>query len=195
MNSSHINRGDVLFEIYRNRRTVFRLNDIAMLTGSSDFQSLNKKLNYYVRTGKLLNPRKGVYTKTEYDPEELACNIFTPSYLSLEYVLQKSGIVFQYDSRLTLVSYLTRSIEIAGETLQFRKVKGEILVNSAGVNQLEGHISMATPERALLDVIYLDRDYYFDNLHPINRKLIYKLLPVYQSKKLTERVKSLLKDD
>ncbi|MCK5068077.1 MAG: hypothetical protein KAR16_11580, partial [Bacteroidales bacterium] len=159
------------------------------------FQSLNKKLNYYVRTGKLLNPRKGVYTKTEYDPEELACNIFTPSYLSLEYVLQKSGIVFQYDSRLTLVSYLTRSIEIAGETLQFRKVKGEILVNSAGVNQLEGHISMATPERALLDVIYLDRDYYFDNLHPINRKLIYKLLPVYQSKKLTERVKSLLKDD
>ena len=106
-----------------------------MLIGETNFQSLNKKLNYYVRTGKLLNPRKGVYTKPNYDPVELACIIYTPSYISLEYVLQKSGIIFQYDSRITAVSYLSRGIEVAGTTYLFRKIKGEILLNTAGINQ------------------------------------------------------------
>ena len=45
-------------------------------------------------------------------PEELACTLYTPSYISLEYVLQKAGVVFQYDERITAVSYLRRSIDI-----------------------------------------------------------------------------------
>ena len=57
------------------------------------FQSLNKKLNYYVLMGKLLNPRRGIYTKPDYNPEELACVVYTPSYISLEYVMQKSGLM------------------------------------------------------------------------------------------------------
>lgn len=195
MISSRKEYNDIVFDIYRDKRTVFRLKDIAMLTGESDFQSLNKKLNYYVHTGKLLNPRKGIYTKPGYRQEELACHIFTPSYLSLEYVLQKSGVIFQYDSTFTSVSYLSRTIETEGVTFRFRKIKGEILVNTAGIERLEEHINMASSERAFLDTLYLNREYYFDNLKPINPKLVYKLLPIYQSKVLTERVNRLLKND
>ena len=79
-----------------------------MLVGESNFQSLNRKINYAIRTGKLLSPRKGIYVKPGYDPEELACAIYSPSYISLEYVLQKSGIIFQYDSQITVVSYLKK---------------------------------------------------------------------------------------
>ena len=99
-----------------------------MLLGESNFQALNQKLNYYVRTGKLLHPRKGIYTKPNYNPEELACILYTPSYLSLEYVLQKAGIVFQYDSRLTAVSYLSRSLEADTYSFAYRKIKNEILI-------------------------------------------------------------------
>ena len=38
-----------------------------MLIGETNFESLNKRLNYYVQKGKLLNPRKGIYTKFGYN--------------------------------------------------------------------------------------------------------------------------------
>ena len=97
MFSSQNTSSDIVLAIYQDIRTIFRLKDIAMLTGETNFQLLNQKLNYYVRTGKLLNPRKGIYAKPAYNTEELACTIYTPSYISLEYVLQKAGIVFQFD--------------------------------------------------------------------------------------------------
>ena len=97
-----------------------------MLTGETNFQSLNKKLNYYVHAGKLQNPRKGIYTKPGYEPEELACSIYRPSYISLEYVLQKAGVVFQFDSRITLVSYLSRNIEVDTREYRYRKMKDDL---------------------------------------------------------------------
>lgn len=195
MFSSQNNEKDLILAIYRENRTVFRLNDIAMLIGVSDFQSLNKKLNYYVRTGKLNNPRKGIYSKPGYDPEEMACTVFTPSYISLQYVLQKAGIVFQYDSRITSVCYLSRIIEIESREFIYRKIKGSSLVNTAGILRQNNHINIASPERAFLDFLYLEKEFHFDNLNPLNKKVVNKLLPLYQSKALIKAVKKLLKND
>lgn len=149
MSGSQNKNYDLILTIYQNLRSVFRLKDIAMMTGETEFQSLNRKLNYYVRTGKLLNPRKGLYTKPVYNREELACTIFTPSYISLGYVLQKSGILFQFDSRITAVSYLSRSIEVSGQTCTYRKIRGEFLINTAGIIRHKNHVNMATPEQLL----------------------------------------------
>ena len=194
MYSSRTTNQDIVFAVYKDKRTVFRLNDVALLVGESNFQSLNKKLNYYVHTGKLKNPRRGIYTKLEYNPEELACNIYTPSYISLEYVLQKSGIIFQYDSGITAVSYLSRSIEVTGKNFLFRKIKGEVLVNTAGINRHENHVNIASAERAFLDLMYLNTEFYCDNLNPLNRQIAYKILSIYKSKSLSERVKKVLRN-
>ena len=91
-------------------RTAFNTKSIALLLNEKMNASLTKKLNYYVRKGLLINPRKGIYAKKNYNPEELAGLVFVPSYISLEYVLQKAGVVFQYDSAITSVSYLSREI-------------------------------------------------------------------------------------
>lgn len=192
MFSSRKNNGDVVLSIYQDNRTIFRLSDIAMLTGQTNFQSLSKKLNYAVRTSKLKNPRKGIYAKPGYNPEEMACTIYTPSYISLEYVLQKAGIVFQFDSCISVVSYLSRSITVGNQTLLYRKIKGEILVNTLGIIRKNNQVNIATAERAFLDLLYLNTDYYFDNLSPLNKELVYKILPIYSSKTLTERVNKLL---
>ncbi|MBA4410945.1 MAG: hypothetical protein Q8S54_10270 [Bacteroidota bacterium] len=183
---------DIVLAIYQDIRTIFRLNDIAMLTGETNFQSLSQKLNYHVRTGKVQNPRKGIYAKPAYNAEELACTIYTPSYISLEYVLQKAGIVFQFDSRISVVSYLSRSIEVENKTYFYRKMKGEILVNTAGIIRQNNQVNIATAERAFLDVLYLTAESYFDNLNPLNKDIVYKILPLYQSKTLTVRVNKLL---
>lgn len=192
MFSSRITKSNMIFSLYQDDRTVFRLKDVALLTGETNFQNLNNKLNYYVRTGKLENPRKGIYTKSNFNAEELACRIYAPSYISLEYVLQKAGVVFQYDSRITIVSYLSRTIEVAGGEYIFRKIKGEILTNPMGIERQKNHVNMATPERAFLDLLYLNKDYHFDNLNPLKKRVVFKFLLQYQSKPLTAQVKKLL---
>lgn len=195
MSSSPRIKTNIVLAIYRESRTVFRLKDIAILVGEESFQSLNKKLNYYVRTGKLENPRKGIYAKPGYNLEELACTIFAPSYISLEYVLQKAGMVFQYDSRLTSISYLSRKIEVENQQFVYRKIKGSALVNTLGIIRQTNQINIASPERAFLDLLYLEKDYYFDNLNPLNKELIRKLLPIYQSKGLSQTVTKLIIND
>lgn len=193
MFSSQKLKNDILFTIYQSKRTIFRLNEIAMLTGESDFTSLNQRLNYHVRTGKLVNPRKGIYAKHGYNKEELACAVYSPCYISLEYVLQKHGVIFQYDSRITMVSYLTRNIEIEGQIFQFRKIKEIMLVNTTGIEQKQNHVNIATAERAFLDTLYLSPNFYFDNTQLLNKKMIFELLPCYQSQALTVRVNKILK--
>ena len=189
--SPNINE-NLLISVYRDSRTVFRLKDIALLTGATNFQSLNSKLNYYVRTGRILNPHKGIYAKRGYNPEELSCRVYSPSYISLEYVLQKSGVIFQYDPGITVISYLSRSIDIDDLSLRFRKVKGEILVNSAGIHQAKNHINIASTERAFLDLMYLDPGYYIDNPGPLDKKEIKRLLGVYDNRSLNSRINEMM---
>lgn len=183
---------DVLFTIYNNNRTVYTFFNIALLTGESNAAKLSNKLNYYVHSGKLLNPRKGIYAKNNYNPEELACLLYTPSYISLEYVLQKAGVIFQYDERITAVSYLSRTVEIDKNVYQYRKIKNEILIDMSGIIR-SNNLNIATPERAFLDVMYLNASYYFDNINSLNKNVIYELLPVYNSKILTERINNIFK--
>ncbi len=165
------------------------------MVGEKDFGSLNKKLNYYVRTSKLLNPRKGIYAKPNYNSEELACLLYAPTYISLEYVLQKEGVLFQFDSRITSVSYLSRSIDVQDKTFVYRKIKGEIIANTKGISRQINQVNIATGERAFLDLLYLNKNCYFDNLNPLNKAKIFDLLPIYMSKALTDRVKKLFPDD
>jgi len=195
MNSSLNIKNNIILAIFQDVKTVFRLRDIALLVGEKDFESLNKKLNYYVRTNKLLNPRKGIYAKPNYSSEELACVLYTPSYISLEYVLQKAGVLFQFDSRITSVSYLSRNIEIEDKTFVYRKIKGEIMANTKGIVRQIDQVNIASSERAFLDLLYLNKDNYFDNLNPLNKTTVYNLLPIYMSKALTDRVEKLIPDD
>jgi hypothetical protein len=37
-------------------------------------------------------------------------------------------------------------------------------------------------------LVYLNSNYYFDNLNPLNKEAIFKLLPIYQSQTMNERI-------
>ena len=183
---------NVLEVILSSPRTVFNVQSLRMLTECEDSQKLTKSLHYYVKGGKIRNPRRGIYTKATYDEKEMACSLFRPAYVSLEYVLQRSGIVFQYDDTVTCVSYLNRIVEIDDKAYQFRIINPELWIGMDGIEQ-QDNILIASPERAFLDMIYLSAgNCYFDNLHPLNKIKVKQLLPFYQSKVLTERVTKLL---
>ncbi len=183
---------NVLEVILSSPRTVFNVQSLRMLTECEDSQKLTKSLHYYVKEGKIHNPRRGIYTKATFDEKEMACSLFRPAYVSLEYVLQRSGIVFQYDDTVTCVSYLNRIVEIDDKAYQFRIINPELWIGMDGIEQ-QDNILIATPERAFLDMIYLSAgNCYFDNLHPLNKIKVKQLLPLYKSKVLTERVTKLL---
>lgn len=186
-------QNNVLEVILNSQRSVFNVQTLMMLTGYEDSQKLTKSLHYYVKVGKIRNPRRGIYTKATYDEKEMACSLFRPAYISLEYVLQRSGVVFQYDDTVTCVSYLNRTVEIDDKAYRFRIINPELWIGMEDIEQ-QDNILIATPERGFLDMVYLSSgNCYFDNLHPLNRSKVKRLLPYYQSKVLTERVTELLK--
>ena len=183
---------NVLEAILGSTRTVFNIQSLRMLTTSTDSQKLSKSLHYYVKEGKIRNPRRGIYTKATYDEKEMACGLFRPAYISLEYVLQRSGVVSQYDDTLTCVSYLNRTVEIDDKTYQYRIINPELWIGMDGIEQHD-NILIASPERAFLDMVYLSAgNCYFDNLHPLNKAKVKQLLPLYISKVLKQRVTKLL---
>ena len=185
-------QNNILEVILSSRRSVFNVQSLMMFAECNDCRKLTKSIHYYVKEGKILNPRRGIYAKTTYDEKEMACSIYRPAYISLEYVLQRTGIVFQYDDTITCVSYLNRAAEIDNKTYQFRIIKPELWIGMDGIVQ-QDNILIASPERAFLDFVYLSAgNCYFDNLHPLNKAKVKRLLPNYRSKVLTQRVTNLL---
>lgn len=73
-------------------------------------------------------------------------------------------------------------------SITFRKLKDIVLYNSAGIDKKESY-SIASPERAFLDIIYLFPDYYFDNLRSINWEKCFELVPLYHNQQLVKRLK------
>ncbi|MBE0648326.1 MAG: hypothetical protein IH596_11130 [Bacteroidales bacterium] len=195
MNSSQNTKLPLLPTLFRDSRTVFRLSDIAMLTGETRLASLNKQLNYYVKKGEIGNPRKGIYTKKPFKIGELACILYTPSYLSLEWVLASQGLIFQFSSEITLVSYLSRQITIGGTQLRYRAVKSTILVNTSGIIRDKSNLNISSPERAFLDMLYLQPDFYFDTIESLNNSKVRQLIPLYQSHALRRRALNWIGDD
>ena len=187
--SSQIN---LMQMILNSSRTVFTIQSLMMMSGLSDSQKITKSLHYYASEGKILNLRRGIYAKLRYEKQELSCVLYRPSYISLEYVLQRAGVVFQWDESITCVSYLSRTIEVEGKIYQYRKINPELWIGMEGIEQRD-NIAIACPERASLDVMYLSAgNCYFDNLRPLSKKRVRELLPLYRSAVLTERVNKLL---
>lgn len=185
-------QNQLLLDLYKDKASVFTMQGIAMTYGYGlDRDTVKNRMIGYVKKGEILNPRKGIYAKPGYDEKELACLLYTPSYISLEYVLQRAGIVFQYSDEITSVGNLSRMVEIDGKVYRYRKIKGEILIDTTGIIR-EGNVNIASPERAFLDTLYLDSNYYFDNPSSLDKQKVLSLLPIYNSKTLAQRVSKIL---
>lgn len=185
---------DLIFELYKDNRTVYTFQEIAMLLKESNSARLKQRIHYYVQIEKIKNLRRGIYAKENYSIEELACKIYLPSYISMEYVLQKAGIIFQYYKQITLISYLSRSVLVDENLLNFRKIKNNVLYNANGIIMNNTGINIASPERALLDILYLNKEFYVDSIKGLNKNIVINLLPMYQSNQLNKRLHNLLKD-
>ena len=113
--------------------------------------------------------------------------ILSPSYVSLQFVLLKGGVIFQYSEEITCVGLLSRRFVIDSNSFTYRKIKDDIFYNDLGIIK-ENNYTIATTERALLDLMYLFGDYHFDNLMGVNWDMCFEILPIYDNKSLEKRV-------
>jgi len=137
----------------------------------------------------LIRIKKGVYTYTnDYNQLELANKLKRPSYISLQTVLFCNNIIFQDFSRtVTSATNNNLSVKINEKTYLYYKIKDEILLNPLGVIT-ENNIRIASVERAICDTIYLNKNYYFDNLKNINKETLSKMSLIY-NKRVKNEVK------
>jgi len=181
-------KSDIL-SLFRSGNTVFSFKDVSLIWGETRANLVRRRLYYYVKKGELYPIRRGFYAKDKnYNKYELAVKISTPSYISFESVLAKAGVIFQFYGQIFIASYLTRELTIDGQIYSFKKIKDTILTNRAGI-EVKDNYYIATAARAFLDVVYLNKEYHFDNLINIDWNKVYEILPIYSNKRMEKKVR------
>lgn len=186
----------------------FNINNIYAWQPNFDRNNLTR----WVKKGYLIRLRQEYFAFSEYKNKPnyslyIANRIYRPSYISLHTALAFYGIIPEAVVQITSVTSL--------KTASFRNDFGEYSYNNIKENLLFGYdlkpmadnrtIQFATPEKALLDLLYLysfydsekeleelrlDEDYLHDDL---NKDLLIDYCSNFQSKALDFRVKLLLK--
>lgn len=186
-------KADIL-SILKSNNTVFSFKEILLASGESNPALLRRRIYSYVKNGQLYGIRRGLYAKDKnYNKLELATKIFIPAYVSFETVLAEAGVTFQHYSQIFVASYQTKEIDCDGQIFSFKKLKTNILNNNSGIEN-KGFYSIASKERAFLDIVYLNKDYHFDNLSPLDWDKVFSILPMYENKRMTKKVNQYYKD-
>lgn len=127
-------------------------------------KNLDKKISQLIQKGYLLYLKKGLYTTQAYierqspKSREYLANIqYYPSYLSLEYVLQKEGLipeaVYAYTS---ITSRATQTFANDLGTFIYRSIKQPLFTGYQLVRYTENYqIKIASKAKALFDLLYL----------------------------------------
>ncbi|MDD2774223.1 MAG: type IV toxin-antitoxin system AbiEi family antitoxin domain-containing protein [Elusimicrobiales bacterium] len=187
-------KGRYIETLLRSPKTVFSTRDIALLWGEKGGNNPRRRLSSYVKNGKLVRVHRGIYAKDKnYDRFELATRIYTPSYISFETVLTRTGVNFQYYGNIFAASYITREIEVDGQKISFLRMKDYVLSNTIGIEHVND-VATATKERAFLDRIYISKDYHFDHLDVLDWDKVFDILPIYRNKRMSKKVKEYFED-
>ncbi len=139
-------------------RPVISLSDIAIR-----FPDMHRsRLSQWQRRGLLLKIRNGFYRiaerpSNEHDRWAIANTIYAPSYVSLRSALAYHGFipegVFHIESVTTIH---TKRFSFAGTDFSYRNVRPNFYYGYTFIERNGVTIMMASPEKTLLDLLYLE---------------------------------------
>ena len=152
-------------ELIKLDRKIYHSNDLAILWGIANKNTLYTTIKRYVQKGVLIPVYKGLYSTvplSQLNPLELGkAIIHRYTYLSTETVLAQAGVIAQTTYAYTFVSDQSKRVTVGSISFLFRKLKDEYLYNPSGVINQNG-IFVATNERAVADMLYFNPKYHFD---------------------------------
>lgn len=144
---------------------IFHVKDLANLWGIGDPNTLRVTLKRYADQGILKRIYRGFYSLVpldEVDPLLLGARaIHRFCYLTTETVLHQTGFMNQKIYSFTFVSEKSLKFAIGNYQFTSRQLDPQFLYQSEGVVR-RGDIFVATPERAIADMLYFNPYYSFD---------------------------------
>lgn len=174
-------------KLSQSNNTVFSFNDLAYYFGV-DKNKLISKVTYYVKKWYLYKIRRGLYSiDKNYDILELATKIQKWSYISLQTALKIYSINFQYSSDIYVIWYKNEEIIVDWKKIIFKVIKKVVRENFEWIESEKVYM-IASKYRAILDTLYLYKDFFFDSLDDIDWSILEELMKIYNSKILEKRV-------
>ena len=186
----------------------FNVNQVRLWEPDFDRNCLTR----WCRKGLIVKLRNEWYAFSEYkqvpDFERYIANrIYAPSYISLHSALSFYGMIPEEVLSLTSVTTLkTAKFENTFGTFSYRNVKPSLFFGYEPKTMLNGRtILFATPEKALLDLLYLNPYYKTEEdmellrldedfmLTELNRDCLMQFLPKMGNRALEQRANLLLK--
>lgn len=158
-------------ELIKLDRKIYHSNDLAILWGIANKNTLYTTIKRYIKKGVLIPIYKGLYSTVplpQLNPLELGkAIIHRYTYLTTESVLAQAGVIAQATYRYTFASDLTKKATVGSMSFLFRQLKDTYLHNPTGINNQNG-IFVANPERAVADMLYFNSKYHFDGAEGID---------------------------
>ena len=141
-------------EVFRFLPALFRYPDVAKMVSNP-----NVFLTRALKAGYVSRISRGIYYNTFKEApkvEEVACFLRTPSYVSCEWALNYHHVVLQVPTVCTAVTLSSLVGErnkayYRGIVIEYSKISEKLFF---GYETIE-RFNMATPEKALLDALYL----------------------------------------
>lgn len=136
---------------------------VSFLAAGGSLEQIRLQISRWVNDGKVIRLHKGLYTlsepyrKTDYQPFCIANSLKKVSYVSLQSALSWHGVIPEYVPAVTCVTTdRPQTIETPLGRFEFRHISNKYFW---GYHQIELKAEqtafIASPEKALLDLIYL----------------------------------------
>lgn len=173
-------------------KNYFSLNDLSKISDLEN-NSLKVTISRAVKGGQVVKLAKGLYSKNinNIPWENLAINIYSPSYVSFESALNHYNILSQQSSSLTLATSKRRKdINIHEKIIVYRHIKSDLFW---GYIKQDDYL-IAEPEKAFLDLAYLSLNGYahFDleeiDLGLLNKNKLQRYLKKFDNRRLSKLV-------
>lgn len=165
-------------------RKIFNTDDLAVLWGITNRNTLRTTIKRYLEDGTLVSVRKGLYSVTplnELDKYLLGTSYVRGfCYVSLQTVLENSGLINQKINKITLIGNKSSEFSIASHNYICKKLDKKYLFNDNGII-LGKDYPIASIERAIADILYYNPKFHFDsNIEPYMEKVKLIQNQVYQ---------------
>ncbi|MFA4873596.1 MAG: hypothetical protein WC659_06765 [Patescibacteria group bacterium] len=175
-------RTDKIAILARQKETIFHTQDLMVLWGIYNKNTLYTTIKRLVKNGSLYSIQKGMYSLlpiSAIDPWLLGIKALHGfCYVSTESILSKTGVVNQLSLSVTLVGEKSLKFKVAGHDFICRKLNDKFLHNTAGIIEING-IRQASLERAAADMLYFNPKFHFDNKKLINFRKVNELRKIF----------------
>lgn len=143
----------------------FTIESLRQLSGDLPESTYRVTLSRWMKTGRVLQLKKGVYMPRAFFERHrgeaefslaVSTLILPQSYVSLETVLQRRGVLTEMTYPISAITLKnTRAIENKLGTFSYRHIKAEYYTGFLISTYMEIQYAQATPAKALFDYFYL----------------------------------------